>query len=82
MTVFLGRRAFDKRSWIMLAKTAFACVSVVALDFWLRDMGWGPKRLWVEAGLYCVLVFGTGAIRVKEMVEFVRSAIQRRNHAI
>jgi O-antigen/teichoic acid export membrane protein len=79
MLLMLGRGSFDKRSLAAIAKCAVACAAVLALD---RSLAWwGPKRLMLDAVLYVAIAVGTGAVRVREMAELVRSALRGRQPA-
>jgi O-antigen/teichoic acid export membrane protein len=77
MMYLVGRRAFDRRSLGMIAKTLCVCAVVVGVDRMFR--GLGPFRLALDAIVYTVGVLGTGAVRLGETVEIVRSALHRRH---
>jgi hypothetical protein len=77
LTALLGRRSFDRRSLVVLAKTAAVCLIVVAVDRALvsRLHAW---RLLVDAVLYAVLVVWWRAVDLNAMVDLVRTALDRR----
>jgi O-antigen/teichoic acid export membrane protein len=74
MTALVGRRAFDARSVGVIARTLVVCAVVWALDGWLVGRVHPFVRLGAGAGLYVVLAVGLGAVKVRELVAFVRSA--------
>lgn len=76
MMILLGRRAFDRRSATTLAKTALACLAVVAADHLLAHVG--PVRVAIDALLYAGLVLGLKAVRIGEVVEVIRLAIRQK----
>jgi O-antigen/teichoic acid export membrane protein len=71
----VGRRAFDRRSLTRLAKTLAVCAVVTGVHLALVDLG--PLRLAVGAGLYLLLVFVTGAVRLDELQGLLR-VVRRR----
>jgi O-antigen/teichoic acid export membrane protein len=75
ITCLVVRRAFDRRNLIMIAKTAAACAIVLFFDKLLPDFGFG--RLAIDAALYFVLVLSSNAIRLEEIIAFVRLAVRR-----
>jgi O-antigen/teichoic acid export membrane protein len=77
MTALVGRRAFDARSLGVIGRLLVACVAVSALDFWLIERTHPYLRLGVDAVVYAALVLGSGAVNVKELITFVRSARQK-----
>ena len=77
MMYLVGRRAFDRRSLTMIGKTLLICALVVVLDRAL--LGLGPFRLALDALVYTIGVLWTGAVRLGETMEIVRSALQRRH---
>jgi len=74
MTALVGRRAFDRRSLSVIARTVAACALVAALDWWLLERAHPALRLALDAVLYVALVVGSGALKVRELVAFVRTA--------
>lgn len=74
MTTLVGRRAFDRRSLGVIAKTLLVCVLVSTLDFWLLERVHPALRLSADAAVYVLLVLGSGAVKVRELLAFVRSA--------
>ena len=75
-SVALQGEAFDRRALRRLVITALACAAVVALDVALRPLG--PLRLVADAGAYLVLSVAGGALDVREIVGFARSALKAR----
>ncbi|NOK38800.1 flippase [Corallococcus exercitus] len=74
----MGRNSFDRRSLLMVAKTAVVCGVCVALDRVLSGAGVAPwPRLGLTAATYVVGVLGTGAVRPAELLQVVRMARQR-----
>ncbi len=79
MTALVGRRAFDRRSLSILARSFVVCVLVVGLDRWLDPQVPGAVRLLADAGAYAVLAVGLGAVRVRETLAFARGAFKNRH---
>lgn len=77
MIGFVGRRAFDGRTLLMLAKSLAACVAVLVVDH-LAGHWLGALRLPLEAMIYGVLVIVTGAVRIDEVSAFVRAIVGER----
>lgn len=76
MTVLIGRSAFDRRSLVIIGKTVAVSLFVVWIDSQLA--GFSPlSRIIIDAIVYCVLVIATGAVRLREMASFARSAFKR-----
>ena len=71
MTYRLGRSAVDARLVKMIVKTILSCVLVGVIDRQLRG-ALGPARLLLDAVIYAALVFGTGAISMKDTLGFVK----------
>ncbi len=89
MLVLMGRRAFDKRSVNMVARTAVVCVLVIALDLLLKRQGWfltwtrfawlpGFCRLVVDGLAYAALVLLFKAVNPKEIVAFLKDALRKK----
>jgi O-antigen/teichoic acid export membrane protein len=78
MTGFVGRRAFDRRSTLMIVKTFGACAATWALDAWLQPQVHGAVRLAADALLYLVLIFALRAVHLRETLEFARAAFARK----
>lgn len=74
MVFIVGRRAVDRRTLGMAAKSLGACAVVVAVDLLAGTMGWA--RLALDAAVYLVIVTTTGALRVRELAELVTSALR------
>ncbi len=74
MTALVGRRAFDARSLSVIARTVVACVLVSALDWYLLERVHPFVRLGADGLVYVVLVIGSGAVKVKELIAFVKTA--------
>ena len=70
MTLLLGGMAFDARSLMVLLKTVLVCLGVIALDWFLRPMGWA--RLGIDATVYLVAIFAVGAVKIGEILRQVR----------
>jgi O-antigen/teichoic acid export membrane protein len=79
MTVLVGKRAFDRRSLVVIAKTLVVCGAVVALDRLLGSRVHPALRLGADVGLYVALALGLGAVKLRELVALVREA--RARHA-
>ncbi len=81
MMVLIGRRAFDRRTLLMLAKTAVVCALVIGFDHFLGSLKTifspDPPRLVLDALLYCTLVVLVRAVRIQETVAFARSAFRK-----
>ena len=82
MTALVGRRAFDRRSVVMIVKTLVVCAMVIAVDLLALQGLPGFLRLTVDGVLYLLGVLLTRAINVKELVGFARGAMQRRKQPI
>jgi O-antigen/teichoic acid export membrane protein len=83
MTLLLGSRAFDRRRFVMLVKTAVVCAAVVALDrIALSHLGWA--RLMIDGAAYVTLVVAWGAVDHRTILEFARRALTRKKtpHAV
>lgn len=76
MLIFLGGRAFDRRSVMTLGKTALACLVVIAAHHLMA--GLGPARIAADALLYVGLVVAFKAVRIREAVDVVRLAIRQK----
>jgi O-antigen/teichoic acid export membrane protein len=76
MVAFLGRRAFDRRGTIAIAKSLAACAVVWVIHRSLASIG--PLRLIVDGAVYLLLVLATGALRLRDMVSLARDALRRR----
>lgn len=79
MMYLVGRRAFDRRSLTMVGKTLAVCAGVILVDHW--TLSFGPVRLVLDAVVYTAGVLATGAVRLNEMLDFVRTALKRRHEA-
>lgn len=78
MTAMVGRRAFDRRSVVMVLKTLVVCALVVAFDRWLDGRLPALLRLGIDLAAYLLLAVATGAVHVRETVDFARAAFNRR----
>ena len=76
MLVPLGRRAFDQRSVATLAKTALACVAVLAAHHFMAKLG--PARIVADGLIYAGLVVGMKAVRIQEAMDVVRLAVRQK----
>ena len=77
MMAVVGRRAFDRRSVLTIAKSTAACAVVALADRALVSIG--PIRFVVDAFVYLVIVLSTGALRLGEMIAVIRQAIRSRD---
>jgi lipopolysaccharide/colanic/teichoic acid biosynthesis glycosyltransferase/O-antigen/teichoic acid export membrane protein len=77
LTSMLGRRAFDRRSLIMLAKTAVISLGIIALDRTLLAP-FGIARLAVDLVLYAFFVVAWEAADYKTLLDVVRRLLSRR----
>ncbi|HEX8703667.1 MAG TPA: flippase, partial [Myxococcaceae bacterium] len=75
LTWAVGHRAFDRQSLTRLGKTLAVCAVVTGAHVALSDLG--PWRLALSAGLYLLLVFAVGAVRLDELLGLVR-VVRRR----
>lgn len=76
MLAFLGRRAFDRRSSVTIAKSLAACVVAWGVHRALASIG--PLRLVADGAVYLLLVLATGALRLRDMTSLVKDALRRR----
>jgi O-antigen/teichoic acid export membrane protein len=76
----IGRRAFDRRSLTTIAKTALACLCVLAAHRLMA--GLGGARIAADALLYFTLVVVFKAVRINEVRDVVRMARRQRDHAV
>jgi len=74
LTVLLGRRAFDRRSVSIVARTLGVCVLVIAVDRLLAGSIAGGWRLAVDTVLYLGLATWSGALDVRALLALVRDA--------
>jgi O-antigen/teichoic acid export membrane protein len=65
--------AFDRRSVGAVLKTAAVCAGVIVADHFLRGLN-DVARLVLDALLYVAGVLGSGAVNVREMISFVKTA--------
>jgi O-antigen/teichoic acid export membrane protein len=72
----VGRGAFDRQSLTRLGKTLAVCAVVTGAHLALVALG--PLRLLLSAGLYILLVFATGAVRLDELQGLLRVVRRRR----
>jgi O-antigen/teichoic acid export membrane protein len=79
MTWMVARRAFDRRSVTVLAKTGVVCVVVVVLDRLL--LPFGALRMAADGLLYAGLVVAWKAVDVQQITQFVRHALARRGES-
>lgn len=82
MTALVGRRAFDRRSAVMIVKTLAVCAAVIACDLLALQGLPGLVRLTADGFLYLLGVLLTRAVDVKGVVAFARGALQRRKQPI
>ncbi|MGC4121438.1 MAG: flippase [Myxococcales bacterium] len=70
-------RSFDRRSLAALAGSLAACVAAIAAD--RLAAGLGPARLVVDGAAYLLVAVGTGALPVRELLQFSRAALRHRH---
>ena len=76
MVAFAGRKAVNRHTVRMVAKSLLACVVVVVVDRVAASLGW--VRLAVDAVVYLTLVVATGALRTGDMWRLVIAAVRSR----
>jgi O-antigen/teichoic acid export membrane protein len=74
--IYLGRRAVDGRCVYAIGGSLFAFAAVALLDRYVQTLG--PARIVVDAIAYTVLIFVTGAVRVRDVRAVLQLAIERR----
>jgi O-antigen/teichoic acid export membrane protein len=74
--VYLGRRAVDRRCVYAVGGSLFAFAIVAVLDRYLQ--GLGSPRIVVDAVVYTVVIFATGAVRVRDVRAVLQLALERR----
>jgi len=79
MLALLGRGTYDKRTILAIGKSLLACAAAIGCD--RLCAGLGGQRLLFDALAYFAVAIGTGAIRVREMSEWIRSALEGRQPA-
>jgi hypothetical protein len=72
MTWLLRGFAFDRRGVTAVSKTVVVCMAVVALDHLLLPLG--PLRLVLDGAAYLAGVVAWGALDVRGLIAFVRTA--------
>jgi O-antigen/teichoic acid export membrane protein len=72
----IGRNVVDRRLLVTGTKLVASCAAAIAVDRACASLG--PSRLVLDAGAYLVLAVGTGAVRVREVLEFVAAARRSR----
>ncbi len=77
MTALVGRRAFDRRSVLIIVKTLLVCAAVVAFDRQLQGSMPALARLALDLVVYAVLAVVFGAVHLRETVAFARAALRR-----
>ena len=73
---FVGKRAFDRRSALAIAKSLLLCVAVTFLHVALA--GLGAWRLLIDIVVYMVGAFATGAVEPSAAREVARMLFQRK----
>ncbi|MFO0590940.1 MAG: flippase [Polyangiaceae bacterium] len=76
LTFTVGRRAFDRAGVRAIGKAILSCAAVVIADRALRSLG--PARLVLDMILYAALVFGTGAVKARDVASLGRLVLERR----
>ena len=82
VTVFLisiGRRAFDRRSAIVIGKSIAVCFAVVMLHPMLKPLG--SLRLPADGAIYAILAIAVGAVRFRELAAGLRAMLMERRAA-
>ena len=74
--IYLGRRALDGRVIYAVGGSLFAFAAVAVLDRYV--LGLGPARILLDAVVYTVLIFVTGAVRVRDVRAVLQIALERR----
>ena len=75
MIAFVGRKAFDGRTFRMVAKSVSACALVVLADrLTAPTLGWA--RIIVDLAVYLAVVTATGALRMREMWAMGMAAVK------
>jgi O-antigen/teichoic acid export membrane protein len=72
----IGRNVVDRRLLSTAAKLLASCAAAIAADRACRSLG--AARLVLDAGAYCTLAIGTGAVRLREVLDFVAAARRTR----
>jgi O-antigen/teichoic acid export membrane protein len=72
----IGRNVVDRRLLSTVAKLAASCAAAVVVDRVCASLG--PSRLVLDAAAYCIVAVGSGAVRVREMLDFVGAARRSR----
>ncbi|MBX7097201.1 MAG: oligosaccharide flippase family protein [Myxococcaceae bacterium] len=82
MLVMMGKRGFDRRTVVMMAKTLAVCAVVIGVDVALRQAGVdaarGLVRVLIDAAVYLVLVLVTRAVDPRELTGFMKEASRRK----
>lgn len=81
MTALVGRRAFDRRSVVMIVKTVLLCIAVIALDRWLDGRVHPFIRLGLDLFAYLLGAVLSGAVHLTETIAFARGALQRKKQS-
>lgn len=76
MMSVVGRAAFDKRSVNTIGKSLAAYAAVTLAHAAMANLG--PVRLVVDGALYVAIAVGTGALRLREMLDVARDALRSR----
>jgi O-antigen/teichoic acid export membrane protein len=81
LTAAVGRKAFSRRSALVIGKVVLACAAVVGADVAWRSIG--PARLALDMALYLALLLGLRAVSPSEiagLTRFLRSGSWRDAH--
>ncbi len=73
---YLGRRAVDRRCLLAVGKSLAAFAVVAVVDRWLHALGFA--RLVIDAAIYALLVFASGAVRYEDVRNAVQLVVDRR----
>jgi O-antigen/teichoic acid export membrane protein len=79
MVALMGVRAFDRRSLSMLGRTLAVSLAVWLLDRSVQGLLHPAVRLGLDGVVYTALVFATGALRHRELLDFARSAFRSKS---
>ncbi len=78
MTAYVGTRAFDRRSILMIVKTIAVVIAVTFLDFYLQGRMNPYVRIAVDGMAYVALILAVRAMNVQETIQFARAAFARK----
>ena len=79
MMAYVGTRAFDRRTVVMIAKTVAVCGVVAGLDRLMIDTLPPLARVTLDGVAYVALIVVTRALDLPQTVAFARNAFSRRH---